>query len=226
MYQIPPLPGQPPLLPGQPAAPATAPQGYPGPAVPYVPQQPQYAPPQQPAPYSDIGSAIAGATATGGPPFLEDGTHDLEILRTEMRWSQDPTKPRSQLFFAIFKVLQSNNPAHPAGSEATYMEKLGTDPSDQSVAAQGARKRVQDFLVVACGAPSRGDWDAACAAQGQNPDAALAALANAATNATQNPLAGKRVRDVVRTTSKVAGPRSPKAGQQVSYKAHVWAPLA
>jgi hypothetical protein len=193
--------------PPQYGAPTAPPPGYGAPA-------PVYGQPHAPPP-GDIGAAIAAATGADRAEVPREGTFDLEILETIV--TVHPVE-RKQTFKAKFKILASNNPAHPVGSEAAYIEGL----------AYGAG-RIQDFLIKALGYPSKAAFEAAYAAAGYRPDqtlAELARLSQAAASPETTPLKGKRIHGISITTTKTAGAKSAKAGQQVTYTNWTWAPLA
>jgi len=171
---------------------------------------------QQPhAPPGDVGAMIAAATGGDRAPVPQTGTFDLEILESIV--TVHP-KEGKRTFKAVFKVLTSNNPAHPPGSEVAYVEGL----------AWGAG-RAQDFICCALGHPSKAAFDHAYAAAGYTPEqtvAALAGIAQAAASPDTTPLKGRKIRGAVGTVTKTAGARSAKAGQQVTYTNWTWAPLA
>ena len=228
------------------AAPQAPPQGYPGPAVAApapapaplgAPQQgqpyPAYAQPQPnqgyPAPAGggfgvpaavDIGAAIADATGGDQDPQPPPGKYRFQVIRTIV--TQHPIE-RKLTLKAFLKVLSSTNPACPEGAEVVYIEGL-----------TWGGVRAQDFIVNAAGYPSKAAFDHAMATAGRDPKAELKALGAAVGNPDvnfppgnhypPNPLGG-RVVDCTRSdATKVAGPKSAKAGQQVTYKNYDWVP--
>lgn len=221
-----------------------APQGYPGPAVAApapVPGQPQQGSPfpayAQPAPAGypapapagggfsapaiDIGSAIADATGGDRDPQPPPGKYRFQVLKTIV--TQHPIE-RKLTLKASLKVLSSSNPACPEGAEVSYIEGL----------AWGA-VRAQDFIVNVAGFPSKAAFDAAMAGAGRDPKVELKLLGNAVGNPDvaqpgnhypPNPLGGRVVDCTVAEVTKTAGPKSAKAGQQVTYKNYAWTPAA
>lgn len=225
------------FIPAAYAAPVPAPQGYPGPAVaapapvPGVPQAgqpyPAYAQAQpQPAAAQygggfDIGAAIADATGGDRDPQPPPGKFRFQVLKTIV--TKHPIEQKFTLK-ASLKVLASSNPACPEGSEVSYIEGLTWGGG-----------RAQDFIVNAAGYPSKAAFDAAMIAAGRDPKAELKLLGNAVGNPDvqwpgnhypPNPLAGRIVDAAVADVTKVAGPKSAKAGQQVTYKNYDWSPAA
>jgi hypothetical protein len=215
-----------------------APQGYPGPAVaapaPVLGQPqpgspfPAYVQPQAapgggfgaPAPI-DIGAAIADATGGDRDPQPPSGTYRFQIVKTIV--TQHPIE-RKLTLKASLKVLASSNPACPEGAEVSYIEGL----------TWGA-VRVQDFIVNVAGFPSKAAFDAAMAGAGRDPKVELKLLGNAVGNPDvaqpgnhypPNPFAGRVVDCTVADVTKIAGPKSAKAGQQVTYKNYDWSPAA
>jgi hypothetical protein len=218
------------------AAPAVA-QGYPGPAVAaplpapvpaapvpapaYAAPQPAYAPaPAYPAaqpqayaaPVMDIGAAIASATGGDKAPQLAPGFSFI-VEVTDSRVTTHPQK-RTLTFIADLKILKSNNPAQPEGAEVVYIEGL-----------QWGGARVREFLVAACGYPAESVLRDAYRAAGQDPEVAIAALANAAANPATTPIKGKRLH--VSTMTVTRTPKSgPNTGKPTDYLSLTWAPHA
>jgi hypothetical protein len=222
-------PGYPPQY-AQPApVPYAAPPQYPPGYAPAPQQAPAYGqqPPQSnfiaPMSPSDIGAAIAGATGGDRSPAGEPGVYTLEILETLC--TVHPIE-RKLTFKANFKIIASTNPSFPPDAENCYLEGLKYESSG---------KRIQDFLIAAQGYPAKIVYEQTMAAAGRDPKAELALLGSAAGNSQTpiagnhyppNPLKGRRVKAVVARETKIAGPRSPKAGQQVTYTTWRWEPAA
>jgi hypothetical protein len=224
-----------------------APQGYPGPAVAApapVPGQPQpgtpfpayaqpgagYPGPAVAAPAGggfgvpaavDIGAAIADATGGNGDPEPPPGKYRFQIVKTIV--TQHPIERKLTLKVSL-KVLTSSNPACPEGAEVVYIEGL-----------TWGGVRIQDFIVNAMGYPSKAAFDYAMAQAGRDPKTELKFVGNAVGNpdAQQpgnhyppNPLGGRIVDCVRADVTKTAGPKSAKAGQQVTYRNYAWSPAA
>lgn len=224
----PPPQGQPYPAYAQPAPQAPPQYAQPQPQPGYPPQQYAQQPaPQQPqqiyAPSSpgDIGAAIAAATGGDRAEVAGPGNYLFEILETTV--AVNPVDRRLTLK-ARFKILASDNPSFPVGAEAAYIEGL-----------QWGAGRIQEFLIGASGYPSKAVFDQAMAGAGRDPKVELEKLGNAVGNSQvqqpgnhypANPLAGRRVGALVTQQTKIAGERSAKRGQQVTYTNFRWSPAA
>jgi hypothetical protein len=130
----------------------------------------------------------------------------------ETRVTQHPIE-RKLTFIADLKIHRSNNPAQPQGAEVAYIEGL-----------QYGGARVREFLVAACGFPSQAELENAYRAAGQNPEVAIAALANAAANPATTPIKGKLLHVSSMTVNRI--PKSGKnQGKPTDYLSLTWAPF-
>lgn len=221
-------------FPGYPVPVVAPAQGYPGPAVAAAPVPLPVAAPVAPVPVAqpqpfpvayaaptpqaqaqsmgDIGAAIANATGGDRAPQLAAGfNYVVEVL--ESRVTKHPVEMKLT-FIADLKIVQSNNPAQPAGAEVAYIEGL-----------QYGGARVREFLISGVGFPSQAELESAYRAQGQEPSIAIAALANAAANPATTPLKGRRLNVSAMTVTRI--PKSGKnQGRPTDYLSLTWSPAA
>lgn len=234
-----PAQAQPPAAPGYPMPIPTTPQGYPGPAIatpvygqgvsPAAPQiypgfngVPANSATQASQPFDvdigNIGSLIAAATDEDRIPQPLPGQYVWEIISTEAHLH--PRKKRFT-FFALLKVVVSNNPANPIGAEVMYVEGL-----------EFGSARAQSFLIAASGFPSKSEHHQAMRNAQRDPKQEITLLANAAaTPSTQqpnnhyppNPLRGRHVAAAVQMGERIVK-SGPDAGVKKTFRVYYWSP--
>src|SRR5512139_1948372 len=89
-------------------------------------------------------------------PIFERGTYfspnsafSLELIKVVYKQAQ--SSDRYTIF--EFKILESNNPAHPVGSTATWMQKMGAPGDTEAKQSKIASSAINDFLSSLLGPP-------------------------------------------------------------------------
>lgn len=68
-------------------------------------------------------AGMATAEISGSGTYMEDGLYKIETKSIFVKKGVNPSKPGDS-FVAEMKILESNNPAHPVGSTASYVLKF------------------------------------------------------------------------------------------------------